>query len=502
MKAKTRRIPARPAYLPGMHRAAQRLLGLAAAGALLLGTGVPGAQAATKAKPKAKAKSPAAFSVEPSPTTPSGFFDLSIRPGQTQSYQAEVVNTGASTAKGFLYSTDSTTGQTSGAVYLARGQLPQNISPWIKLGVHTLSLKPHAGVLVPFTVSVPRSAGSGQRLAGLVADLPNAFSSAHNTKAHQSIRITFQTQAVNAVLMNLGPPYTCAPQITGVNATVYAGYQALDIGVLNASNVLLKGKLNLTVVNNAGKILRNESFSLDTLVNDTQIQFPAVIGAPHPLPVGSYSVRVGASFHGLSCIKDTEAVFPFKVGSAQFYSTHGAPLHAPYRFPWLWAILGAVAALLLLLAALALWRRRKPKAFVAPVVTFSATAHGTLLTDDGQWKGGRIKSLSYQWGAADDVPEGEALVFTDIAGATASTHVITADEEGKRVQVTVTAHGARKSEVPQSSEPTIPIPAQGAAAPSQADDQGADGTQAEASEDSGSTPGGEGLPVKGPDARG
>lgn len=423
-------------------------------------------KASSAASSKTKGPAPAALSLLPFPQNSLSYYSLNVSPGQSQTQKMVVVNTGDLTANGFMYVADAMTGQTSGAVYLLAGQKPQNIAPWFSLPISTLSLSPHKGIVFPFTVTVPKNAGSGQRLVGVVADLPAAKVTQHAV-GQKNIRIVVQAQAIDAVLLNLGPPYICSPQLTGITATTYAKYQALELGILNASNVLVKGHGEITVTNSAGHVLRHQSIKLDTLVNDTSIQFPQIIGDPKPLPLGAYKVHVTIGFRGLSCVKTVNASFPLTIGSRAYYGTHGAPAKPPRplisRFPW-W-IIGVALALLLLL--LLLWRQRKPKADKPPIVSISAKDFRAFQTDDAKWKGGRVKSITYQWqrgtivkqvqqstSASDGVESEKQIEWKDIPEATQNKYKVTDSDIGKHLRSVVTAHGARHSHVSQESEAT------------------------------------------------
>ena len=474
--AKTRRAQMKNIYLPLMAFSRKRWIGALLTGTLLFG--VPTALAATAPKSPTKKPTthkqapphkpgPAAFSIQPFPELGLGYFSLTVHPGQTLHETVQVVNTGDQTGKGFLYSTDATTGQTSGAVYLKRGHLPRTTAPWVTFPSSTLNLRPHQAINVPFTIHIPSKPGSGQRLAGLVADLPVAVIQ-QNTHANKTIRIVIETQAVDATLFNLGPPYVCGLQLTGVTPVIYGHRQAIDLGILNSSNVLLKGQGLTTIVDGAGHVLVNkQAFQLDTLVNDTQIQYPQVIKRLKPLGIGSYKASVTTTFNGIGCHKTKTFNVNFKVGGSAYYGLPGTPKHAPKKIqlPWLLIGLGALLALLLALLLFILWRRRAPKADTPPLISVSAQDFSTLLTTDGTWKGGPIKSLTYQWQRGNEIRHdsdqaegevrGEEEAYENIEDAITNTYAIDPVlDAGERLRVQVTAHGVRKTEVTQTSAPT------------------------------------------------
>src|SRR5579863_4995769 len=101
---------------------------------------------------------------------PHGYYIYQAKPGTTLHGAIAVVNTGNGGGQVRMYPADSTTGQTSGAVYLTSTTSPHQTGRWITLTTTTTRLAAGAQKRLAFTVNVPTGASPGPHLAGIVAE--------------------------------------------------------------------------------------------------------------------------------------------------------------------------------------------------------------------------------------------------------------------------------------------------------------------------------------------
>ena len=123
-----------------------------------------------------------------------------------------------------------------------------------------------------------------------------------------------------AVQVDLPGPQRVKMTLTGIKAGGQPGHQALLLGIGNAGNVLLKGRGSLKVVDQNGHRVQGRSFSLDTFVPQTHIDFPVYVQGK-ALPPGGYRGTVTIDYRGHSLIR----TFPFAISAAQEKQVFGAP---------------------------------------------------------------------------------------------------------------------------------------------------------------------------------
>src|SRR5712692_8220053 len=108
----------------------------------------------------------ASFALQPvtyDPALPQtkSYFIFAAHRGETLYGKAKVTNVGAMTGTAYLYAVDATTGQTGGAVYLARGKPRLDVGGWIRLAIRKAVLRPGQSVIVPFVMRVPGRVRAG-----------------------------------------------------------------------------------------------------------------------------------------------------------------------------------------------------------------------------------------------------------------------------------------------------------------------------------------------------
>ena len=302
----------------------------------------------------------ATFSITPTTRVP--YFIFNSSPGSTITGQVRVVNVSSTAGQAKLYAVDATTGQTSGAVYKSAGAPRTGVGAWIKLATATISLGPHKGAQVPFTVRVPSGLSGGQYLGGLVVAPLKPVTTKATKRGKSSFHVNIQEIGIVAVQVNLPGALVRKIDISGVQASGRPGYQTLLVGLTDAGNTLIKARGTLTVFSSGRKVL-GQSFLLDTMVPHTSIQYPVYVRGKRLAP-GGYTADVTLIYAGHTA----HSTFPFTITSGQVRKTYGTtvPPGAPIAsgsggssVP-IWAIaLGAIALMAASVGGSALYFRRR-----------------------------------------------------------------------------------------------------------------------------------------------
>jgi Protein of unknown function C-terminal (DUF3324) len=263
----------------------------------------------------------ATFSITPTNRAP--YFVFNSSGGSVIRGTARVVNVSSVAGRASLYPVDATTGQTSGAVYESRGAPRNDVGAWIKLAASTLSLGPHKGADVSFSVTVPSGIRGGQHLGGLVVAPTQATATSTTKRGSHSFHVNIEEIAVVAVQVNLPGALTPKVAITGVRASGRPGYQTLLVSLANAGNQLVKGSGKIQV-SRGGKQILSQSFPLDTMVPQTSIDYPVYVHGSR-LPPGQYTASVTIPYTGSHV---AHGVFTFGISSGQVRQTYGSTVPA------------------------------------------------------------------------------------------------------------------------------------------------------------------------------
>jgi hypothetical protein len=330
-----------------------RALGLACALIVSLIVAAPAASAAS---------APASFALQPlGGSEHPGYFVLNARPGMTLTRAIRLVNTGGRTGTAALYGVDATTGQTTGAVYLSQMDPRRDAGAWIRLRSDRLTLAPKQSRTISFTIVVPRTAGAGQHLGGVVAENVALTRGPTRKQGNGSFRINVQTLSIIAVELNLPGLAVQRMSLTGVNPGGANGQQSLLVNMRNDGNQLLKGEGELTIRNVHG-LIKDVRFPIDTFVPHTHVADPVPLPG-RGLGAGRYEAIVTLRYgHAHQThLSTTFTISSHEVAQVYRASPHQAPFaqRSGSRVPLLALILGALVLILAsFFAAVLLMRRR------------------------------------------------------------------------------------------------------------------------------------------------
>src|SRR3954468_510697 len=169
----------------------RRLLGIV----LLALALAPAATAATKQP---------VFGLRASGNPKLGYFVYPLKPGAVRSGAVIVSNSGTAPGTVKLFTTDATTGRTTGTVYLTNRKA-RGTGTWITLTRKSLFLRPGQHTVVRFIARAPAGAKPGQWVGGIVAETSRRVTGA-KSKQKASVQIKIRDLTIVAVQVNVPGP--------------------------------------------------------------------------------------------------------------------------------------------------------------------------------------------------------------------------------------------------------------------------------------------------------
>lgn len=294
------------------------------------------------------------------------YFVFGSRPGATVKGAIRVVNEGDEAGPVRLYAVDAVTGETTGAVYRSRQDPRADVGAWVSLPIHQLELAPGQSRVVPFRVEVPTGARPGHHLGGIVAENATLKTADRRKIGRGSFRIDVRNLSIVAVQVNLPGTRDEQLQLTSIEAGPAEGFQTLLIDMRNQGNRLLKGTGSVEISDESGERLKGGKFNVDTFVPQTSVAYPFVVPG-EALPDGRYHAAITVRY-GRGHVARLSTWFT--ISDEQIQQVFGSDPQGPAAgdsSSILWLLLAALAALLLGLAAWALWRRRGNRAPISPI---------------------------------------------------------------------------------------------------------------------------------------
>jgi len=207
------------------------------------------------------------------------YFVFDAQPGQTITNNVRVLNTGSAAGTARLYAVDSTTGQTSGTVFLSQADPRHDAGAWLSLAAQDVTLNSGQSQVVSFTLTIPTGVRPGQHVGGIVAeDTQLQTSEAEATGAKVAgLHVNVQTRTIVAVQVNLPGAAVQQLDISGVAPGGQNGNQVVTIGLHNSGDVMLQPKGSIQIADSRGQVLQDLPLTLDTLQPQTAINYPVNI---------------------------------------------------------------------------------------------------------------------------------------------------------------------------------------------------------------------------------
>ena len=182
-----------------------------------------------------------------------GYFVFTLAPDAAQSGAVIVSNVGTEEGTVKLFTTDATTGRTTGTVYETNKQ-PKRAGSWVTLSSTAVTLAPGGHQQVAFTVHVPAGTPAGEWVGGIVAEAARqSTSSTSQQKANVQIKIRNLT--IVAVESRVPGPRVVDFRIGTVTTGGRSGFQQLFVHFASKGNVLLKPTGRVSVFDSNNKLV-------------------------------------------------------------------------------------------------------------------------------------------------------------------------------------------------------------------------------------------------------
>jgi MYXO-CTERM domain-containing protein len=344
----------------------RRLAALAFAGLVL----APAAHAATKGP---------VFGLRAVGNNQRGYFVYSLSAGASQTGAIIVSNVGNASGTVKLFTSDATTGRTTGTVYETDKQ-PTRAGSWVTLSSTAVTLAPGGHKQVAFTVHVPAGTPAGQWVGGLVAETSHQLTGS-KSKQKANVQIKIRDLTIIAVQVNVPGPLRTGFVIGKVTTGGQRGFQQVIVHIASTGNALVKPTGRVTIFDSKSRLVQTVPFKMDTFLPLTAIDYPLLL--KKALPAGDYTASVTLRVPGGSIVRANPA---FSVSSADVKQvfTSASPTQAPPvtassgSSSTSWVLIGAAVAGLLLIVLLVLWllrrRRQAKRPHPSPSVLAAAAA--------------------------------------------------------------------------------------------------------------------------------
>jgi type II secretory pathway pseudopilin PulG len=243
------------------------------------------------------------WSVEPAsatgPDTRTIYKYLNIQPGSTIFDHVAVFNRGSQAAAFSIYATDATGTTSSDALtLLPANSRPFSIGAWTAFPGHggqlSIIIPGGKGVILPFTIKVPRRATPGDHIGGMIAavGVPHRASNGQLVTVYERIAVPIELRITGKLVAALTVESVSIGFSTPFNP--FGGGSAhVTYSVANTGNVLLAGTQVVTVTGPFGAKSTIRMHALPTILPGDSVRYSVSSGGLYP--AGSIGARVAVT---------------------------------------------------------------------------------------------------------------------------------------------------------------------------------------------------------------
>ena len=289
-----------------------------------------------------------------------GYFVFTIAPDAADTGAVIVSNAGTATGTVKLFTTDATTGRTTGTVY-ETNRRPTRAGSWIALTSTAVTLAPGAHRQVAFTLHVPAGTPPGEWVGGIVAEASHQLASS-STKHKTNVQIKIRDLTIVAVESKVPGPRVVDFRIGTVTTGGRKGFQQLFVHFASKGNVLLKPSGRVSIFDSSNKLVETLPFTMDTFLPQTAIDYPLLLKTA--LGAGDYRAAVTLRVPGSQDVLGHTVVLGL-TGERQAGVHLGRarrsqrPRPAPAAPSTILAVIAAVAIGALIVVLVLFWRLRR-----------------------------------------------------------------------------------------------------------------------------------------------
>jgi hypothetical protein len=238
-----------------------------------------------------------------------GYFVYTLAANTAGTGAVIVSNVGTASGTVKLFTTDATTGRTTGTVY-ETDRAPTRAGSWITLDSTSVTLAPGANRQVGFTVHVPSGTPPGEWVGGIVAEASGQHATS-NPQQKANVQIKIRDLTIVAVESKVPGPKVVDFRIGSVRTGGRSGFQQLFVHFASRGNVLLKPTGRVSVLDSRGKLVERLPFVMDTFLPQTAIDYPLLLKTA--LGAGDYRAAITLRVPG---VKEFTATRPFSISQA------------------------------------------------------------------------------------------------------------------------------------------------------------------------------------------
>ena len=223
----------------------------------------------------AGAEGPVEIGIQPAhqPSGQGAYFSYEMEAGETTTDHAVIINSGTDALALRLYAADGITAINGSTAFATADEQRTGPSSWLSVDVSEVQVAAGGRATVPFTVSVPGDASSGDYVAGWVIEAPPKAGAAGG------VGTTVHERAGVAVVVRVPGPTEEKLVLEGVCLNRETGSNYFETPVRNEGNVITKG---------------TGTFTLTTADGLEVFERPAELGAV--LPGDATLLRIDAPF--------------------------------------------------------------------------------------------------------------------------------------------------------------------------------------------------------------
>ena len=236
-------------------------------------------------------------SAEPVPgshLSPSGYYLLDARPGNTLTQSLHVTNPNDHTVTVRVDPIDAVTSDVTGTAMRPPTSARVLTSRWIVVATPELILRPQEVRDVSFTVRVPPRTPPGQYVAGVSAWVPLTKHAVPAAPGKKQAAFSMDIQFQRAIAVEVDVPGPRAPKlvVTGAEPQVNANGVTLGVHIANQGNAFAHGHGVVRVADTRTDF----SFKINTFVSGTAIVYP--VPWTSSVKAGVHHVEVDLDYEG------------------------------------------------------------------------------------------------------------------------------------------------------------------------------------------------------------
>lgn len=265
----------------------QRRISLFAGVLLLLTLSAP-AQARQVASPTPETPALPEFVIQPVGEYPNGYFDVTLKPGESISLQASIRTTETSAPVSLrTYRTIAVHPVNGGFGAGSEADDPTGAATWVDYPAQAFELGPAESQEVSFTISVPADAAPGEYVAALVVQtdgpLPIPGMDTFDHVIRNALGITITVPGEQTFGIELGEP----------TLTLVGNATELTFLVTNTGNTFVRPTGDISITAKDGTAVAQAPVAMKAIYGGNTASL--VVSLPQALPEGTY--RVSASLH-------------------------------------------------------------------------------------------------------------------------------------------------------------------------------------------------------------